>query len=342
MTTLNRFATGEASATSFNNNSTNIELTENLVHGRGVVTGFTLSIGTGLTVNVAAGTALIDGYVAGNAFSGLVVLANSTNYVWLKQPSTPHIAATTLTAASFHVAQTYTPPAGISVYLGTATTDGTTVTAVANDPANKVWVTFVTHSPTTPATSKKGDLWIDTSARARLKVCTVAGTPGTFVLVAQNEITPDSTRDDAAAPPTTVTTYHAEVRGFAADVDDILYVCFTVPDWVDVSKNLTVMMRYTMSTAEDSDVSMNLSYKCVASGEDATPAAYDATVEDEINVVATAETLTTFTGTNLKIATGNYAIGDAILCKLWRDVDGVVDNHTGVFELWKIWLEEAA
>ncbi|HUU39753.1 MAG TPA: hypothetical protein VMW42_02305, partial [Desulfatiglandales bacterium] len=119
---------------------------------------------------------------------------------------------------------------------------------------------------------------------------------------------------------------------FGPSVDSKVRFSFRVPDAakIDVSKNLVFHMVYSMSTAVSSKkVSMNITRRINAGSA--------TSVEDEITVPNTTA-WATHNGVNLKIATGAYAAGDIISCILWRDVDGVAANHTGDFQLIKLWL----
>ena len=85
------------------------------------VSGYTLSAGTGLNANVAAGTCMVNGYyVNSDATQAVSVAASQTNYIWLNADGT--LSSNT----------TGTNP-GSELLLGTAVTDGSGVTAVSHD-----------------------------------------------------------------------------------------------------------------------------------------------------------------------------------------------------------------
>lgn len=86
--------------------------------GYAVGSGLTLSAGTGLQCNVAAGHAVIDGIVE-LAATSIVVAASSTNWIWLKQDGT--LVSQDDTTAK---------PSGNCVLLGAAVTDGSGVTSI--------------------------------------------------------------------------------------------------------------------------------------------------------------------------------------------------------------------
>ncbi len=84
------------------------------------VSGYTLSAGTGLNADVAAGTCVVNGYhIVSDGTQAVSVTASQTNYVWLNADGT--LSANT----------TGTNP-GSELLLGTATTDGSGVTAVSH------------------------------------------------------------------------------------------------------------------------------------------------------------------------------------------------------------------
>ena len=109
-------------AEDWSDNFTLVESSFGLV-GPYVVTGLVPSAGTGLSVNVTAGTALIGGYVSFGAFTISGLTDATTNHLYALQNGT----GTSNT--------TGTPPAN-SVKLGTATTAGGVVTSVDTAPGS--------------------------------------------------------------------------------------------------------------------------------------------------------------------------------------------------------------
>jgi len=84
------------------------------------VSGYTLSAGTGLNANVAAGTCVVNGYhIVSDATQAVSVTASQTNYIWLNEDGT--LSSNT----------TGTNP-GSELLLGTAVTDGSGVTSVSH------------------------------------------------------------------------------------------------------------------------------------------------------------------------------------------------------------------
>jgi hypothetical protein len=87
------------------------------------VSGYTLSAGAGLAVSVAAGEALVEGYhiVSDGAQTVGSLTASNVNYIWLEADGT------------LDKNTTGSPSATGALLLGTATTDGSSVTAVSHD-----------------------------------------------------------------------------------------------------------------------------------------------------------------------------------------------------------------
>lgn len=83
-----------------------------------VAYGLALSAGSGLTCNVSAGHAMIDGPVELKNGGTRTLTDNATNFVWLKQDATLTHATTTA------------KPAGNCVFLGIAVTSGGVITSV--------------------------------------------------------------------------------------------------------------------------------------------------------------------------------------------------------------------
>lgn len=85
------------------------------------VNGYTLSAGTGLNADVAAGTCVVNGYhIVSDGTQAVSVTASQTNYIWLNEDGT--LSSNT----------TGTNP-GSELLLGTAVTDGSGVTSVSHD-----------------------------------------------------------------------------------------------------------------------------------------------------------------------------------------------------------------
>jgi hypothetical protein len=85
----------------------------------GLCTGYTLSAGSGLTLNVAAGLAMIDGPVESTSSQTVALTDSGRNWVWLSR-------AGALTV----VFNSTTPPAGAYCLLGSALTSGGTISSV--------------------------------------------------------------------------------------------------------------------------------------------------------------------------------------------------------------------
>lgn len=80
--------------------------------------GLALSAGTGLTLNISAGHAIVDGIVEFAATTA-VMNANTTNHVWAKRDGTIEVKNNVLTA-----------PTVPGVYLGAVVTGASTITSV--------------------------------------------------------------------------------------------------------------------------------------------------------------------------------------------------------------------
>lgn len=121
--TSSSFNAGETSgrAAKHNRNALQLDLASSYGSGGiGVKHGLVPSAGSGLTVNISAGGAVIGGIIqAKNGFTGKVVNASTTNFIWLKQDGTIEV-----------VDGSITPPSGACCYLGAAVTDGSGVTSV--------------------------------------------------------------------------------------------------------------------------------------------------------------------------------------------------------------------
>lgn len=91
--------------------------------GYGIGHGLALSAGSGLTLNISDGQAVIEGIVEVRSFAGLALADNSDNWIWLKQDGTIVKETTT------------TPPTGKCTLLGRATTSSGAITSVGQDGA---------------------------------------------------------------------------------------------------------------------------------------------------------------------------------------------------------------
>jgi hypothetical protein len=84
----------------------------------GVKTGLTVSAGSGLQASVSVGSAVINGIVQLIAATTIALTASQDNFIWLKSDGTLEAKINT------------TAPATPAVFIGIATTDGSSVTAV--------------------------------------------------------------------------------------------------------------------------------------------------------------------------------------------------------------------
>ncbi|HNR12068.1 MAG TPA: hypothetical protein PKM59_02010 [Thermodesulfobacteriota bacterium] len=113
---------------------------------------------------------------------------------------------------------------------------------------------------------------------------------------------------------------------FSPTVDNKVRFAFRIPEkkhGIDMSRALVFHLKYGMETSVASKkVSMNITYRL----NQAAPVS----VEDEITVPNTT-TWAIHNGVNLRIAAGAYITGQTVTGVLWRDIDGVAQNHTGAF-----------
>jgi hypothetical protein len=96
----------------------------------GIFNGLQVTAGTGLNVNISAGTGHINGYfIESDATETRSVTASTTNYVWCKLTRD---ASNFVTTWDFSVTTTSTPPSD-SFLLATVVTSGTGVTSVTDN-----------------------------------------------------------------------------------------------------------------------------------------------------------------------------------------------------------------
>lgn len=93
--------------------------------GFGGLSGGEISVGTGLTANIALGSALIGNYVSWAAIVSPALTQSTTNYIWMRQDGTASATVTTTAPSG--------DGKGWALLWGTATTNTTVVTAVTND-----------------------------------------------------------------------------------------------------------------------------------------------------------------------------------------------------------------
>ena len=123
---------------------------------------------------------------------------------------------------------------------------------------------------------------------------------------------------------------------FSGTLDNIVYFQFQLPDNVDVAKDINFKFIYRMESSESSkNVSFNLAYYVVADGDTLTSKSFTST-EDEV-AVPNDSTIDILTGTNMKIPSSAIsAVGELVVCRFTRDVDGATSNHTGILELFDV------
>lgn len=157
----------EAAWTSANKTITNVDAFR--------LSGYSLSAGTGLNVDIASGTCFVNGFqIVSDGTQVEALSASSTNYVYLNDDGT------------FTVNTSGTQPAN-TLLLGTATTDGSGVTAVSHykavsNAANVMVVKQADESVSSSTTLQNDDelVWTATSGESwelliALKISTGAG-----------------------------------------------------------------------------------------------------------------------------------------------------------------------
>ena len=123
---------------------------------------------------------------------------------------------------------------------------------------------------------------------------------------------------------------------FSPTTDGAVFVTFKFSEkWV-ITSDVNFKLMYTISSADTGDVSLNASFWIVNSTDVPVEGSPDSTVEDEITP-GTINQLAITNLTNIKIANALVTTQECVVVmKLWRDVDGVVDNHNGWLEMVKL------
>jgi len=109
---------GVLSASQQNQNWTDMETLSQVTGGYCVLTGLTLSAGTGLSASVASGKAAIKKIVEKSASTVTGLPPSATTYIWLRDDGV------------FTQTASLTPPSGAHCLLGSVTTGASTVTGV--------------------------------------------------------------------------------------------------------------------------------------------------------------------------------------------------------------------
>lgn len=105
----------------------------------GIVTGLDLTAGSGLTLNVAAGSAMMDGLVSKTGASTVALTDNVRSYVWMS----------TAGALTPKAHPDLTPPAGLHCFLGSALTSGGSISSV--DQSGVIYLRPLPHRRTADA-----------------------------------------------------------------------------------------------------------------------------------------------------------------------------------------------
>ena len=123
---------------------------------------------------------------------------------------------------------------------------------------------------------------------------------------------------------------------FSPLVDGAIWTTFRVLASWDVLKDIKFKLFYTISSTDTGDVSMNASFWVVEDGDVPAIGSPDVTVEDELTM-GTINQLDVVSLTNIKVPNNSLSTADSlVIMKLWRDVNGVVDNHNGWLEMVKL------
>lgn len=127
----------------YNENWKDSEAVNLACHGNRILSGFVVSDGGGLTVDVSAGAAVIGRHIAADAYEGLVVPDDSVRWVWLQQETTYTVASGVITdtVPTFQLTAAEAEPIGECALLAEVTTAGGVVTEIVDkrDWANR-WV----------------------------------------------------------------------------------------------------------------------------------------------------------------------------------------------------------
>lgn len=119
---------------------------------------------------------------------------------------------------------------------------------------------------------------------------------------------------------------------FDPDTDNDIYFQFAVPDNVDTSSPITIVLKYSMSVSEANDVKLNLDYIAADLTDDVDPVSATNTLTDTLTPGTGVETLKKHQV--FQISAAHIASTDVMVsCHLTRDADNGADTHTGTFDL---------
>jgi hypothetical protein len=141
-------------------------------------------------------------------------------------------------------------------------------------------------------------------------------------------------RADDTNPPSNEVVGVCQTISFSGSSDNITWPQFITTDEVDDSKDINFRIAYTMSSSETSkSVSLNADVYVFSDGDDPTKSANVSNLEDEISVPSDTQ-IDKFSLTSIKVPASQLSgSSQVIVLKLWRDVDGVANNHSGNFRL---------
>lgn len=138
---------------------------------------------------------------------------------------------------------------------------------------------------------------------------------------------------DTTNPPDQGLVGNAPTLDFDPSTNQIVYNTIDIPDDCDDTVDITVNVRYTMSSSFSGDVVLAMDVNVVSDGDDMTPASPTESTTDTFTAVATADEFDIRASTSLKISASNYAAGDTIQFKFYRNASSGSDTHTGDFRL---------
>jgi len=146
------------------------------------------------------------------------------------------------------------------------------------------------------------------------------------------QYTPDSTN-----PPTNTNIGVLRAISFSGSSDNITFAQFTTTNSINTNSDINFEIMYSMSSSESSkSVSFNADIYIFSDGDSPTKSADVTGLEDEISV-PNDQTTDKIALTNIKVPTAQLSgIGQNIVVKLWRDINGVTSNHTGNFQMFSL------
>lgn len=124
------------------------------------------------------------------------------------------------------------------------------------------------------------------------------------------------------------------IISFSGSSNSIIRIKFDTDENLDDSKDINFNITYCMSSSEISkQVSLNADAWIFSDSDSPTKSADQLSMEDEISVPSDQQ-IDNLNLTNIKINAANLSGSrQSIALRLWRDISGVVSNHSGYFQL---------